>query len=301
MLNIGNKKYRNMQEQVGWNSERIDKILEFLDGVNLSDNVVVINDMSQILTPEELEVVNKTVSFLVYDGSLYIKKSQDASEAKFDIVFTISGSSVISFNSKEIIVTLSNGALGIVVAAYSVYSVSQIDSLLSAKASISYVDAQLALKASLSGANFTGAITAPSIIQSNEGYQSSSTVPSTKVTVTYKGVVQTGNKVTLVIAGSIATGDDGVATYTNLNLGGFIIPSAVGEKLYPIFDSYLSFSNVDGFQNASTTYGLSGIVVKDSNSILRFILSTRATALPANKTVYFRQEVTFLLSNNLAQ
>ena len=44
MLSIGNKKYRNLQEQVSFNSEQIDKIFETLDGLNVQDNVVYVSN-----------------------------------------------------------------------------------------------------------------------------------------------------------------------------------------------------------------------------------------------------------------
>lgn len=166
MLVIGNKKYRNLQEQVGWNTEQINKIFEFLDGINVSDNVVVVLDISTPLTAEELEIVNREVAFIVYNGELYFKRNQDSSYIYFDVVFSVSGSTVITLASSKISVTKSNGALGITNSSSNVYSKTQVDTLLSSKADISYVDAQLALKANLSGADFTGAVTAPTFKQS---------------------------------------------------------------------------------------------------------------------------------------
>ena len=87
MLVIGNKKYRNLQEQVGWNTEQIDKIFDFLDGINVSDNVVVVLDISTPLTTEQLEIVNREVAFIVYNGELYFKRNQDSSYIYFDIIF----------------------------------------------------------------------------------------------------------------------------------------------------------------------------------------------------------------------
>ena len=164
MLSIGNKKYRNLQEQVGFNTEQIEKIFDVLDGLAVTDNVVAIADLSDNLNADQLEIVQKSVAFLVYAGQLYIKKSEDASNAYFDIVFTISSSGgVISFNSKEIEVDLSTGALSQTTSTNSTYSSSQIDTLVGAKADTTYVDTQLALKADLSGATFTGNVVLPSI------------------------------------------------------------------------------------------------------------------------------------------
>ena len=175
-LNIGDKTYRNMQEQVAYNSEQIKKIFETLDGLNVQDNVIVVPDMSYILSQEELEIVNKEVAFIVYNNQLYIKKTQSASSAYFDIVFTITSGAAITFNSKEIEVTLSNGALGLTTLTESTYSTTQIDNKVSPKADKTYVDAQLALKADLAGADFTGAVTAPTFEQSQANWSANVSV-----------------------------------------------------------------------------------------------------------------------------
>ncbi len=306
MLSIGNKKYRNLQEQVGYNTQQIEKIFEILDGLNVQDNVVIVPDMSYILSEEELEIVNKEVAFIVYDNQLYIKKGQDASLAYFDIVFTISGSTtVISFNSKEIQVTLSNGALGIVVSSASTYNQTQIDSLLSAKASITYVDSQLAsglaLKANLSGANFTGAITGPSIVENMSGYSFTKNASDTdkELDYLYAGVVKNGNKLTFVIFVKVTRkASIGV---NSISLGSFTIPSAVGQNLHPYQGNWLNVLNVF----ASDTY-VSGVevpvlVTKGSNTSVSAQLNLVNTKLTQDTVYLVRLEQTFLLSDNLAQ
>ena len=151
---------RNLQEQVGWNAEQIDKIFSILDGLNVQDNLVVVPDMSYVMTDADLDIVRREVAFIAYNGSLYIKKSMDSSEAKFDMIFTISGGTSITFSTSEITVTLANGALGITNATYNAYSASQ-------------TDTKLATKANLSGADFTGAVSAPTLDQSSPNYTTS--------------------------------------------------------------------------------------------------------------------------------
>ena len=55
MLNIGSKIYRNLPEQVAENMKQIGKIWEKLDGLDVYDNVIIIEDLDP-LTPEQLEI-----------------------------------------------------------------------------------------------------------------------------------------------------------------------------------------------------------------------------------------------------
>lgn len=303
MLVIGNKKYRNLQEQVGWNTEQIDKIFEFLDGINVSDNVVVVGDISTPLTTEELEIVNREVAFIVYNGELYFKRNQDSSYIYFDIIFLVTSGIVITLTSSEIAVTKSNGALGITNSTDHVYSKTEVDSLLSAKADLTYLNLQLALKADLSGANFTGNITAPSIIENMTGYSFLKTTSADlTITYSYAGVVKNGNKITFAIAGIINF--SAIPDLDLAQLGRFQIPSSVGAKLFPF-----SLSGVDALSNSRLelatnyyTYKVAPLlVVKNSNTeIAARIYALSGLSLSLNTNYYFRFESTFLLSDNLA-
>ena len=161
---------RNLQEQVGYNAEQIEKIFSVLDGLNVQDNTIVVDDISETLSAEEIEIARMPVAFMVYNGNLYLKKSETASEAKFDIVFTIAGSTTITFSTSEITVTLANGALGISNTTYGTYSATQIDTLVNAKADTTYVDTELAKCAKLTGADFTGAVKALTLEQTQANY-----------------------------------------------------------------------------------------------------------------------------------
>lgn len=110
-LNIGNKVYRNLQEQVGFNSEQIDKIFSILDGIDYEDNVVVINDISTPLTIEELEIVNRPYSFLVYQDRIYFKKGADTDYIYFDSVLKIENADVIQLKDFGIKVDIRSGEL----------------------------------------------------------------------------------------------------------------------------------------------------------------------------------------------
>lgn len=156
----------NLPEQVAKNAADIKKIAAILDGLNIQDNLVAIADISQNLTSAELDIVEKPVAFLYYSDQLYIKRNEVGGSAYFDVIFSITGSTVISFTSKQIEVVLSTGGLVLTTSTYSTYSKTELDTQLGLKAATTYVDAQLALKANLSGADFTGNITAPKISQS---------------------------------------------------------------------------------------------------------------------------------------
>ena len=159
----------SMPEQVQQNKDDIENIYKIIDGLDSLDNVVEVPNMSYILTAQELEAIQQPVAFILYNNQVYLKKKIESGIAYFDVVFSITAGTTITFNSSEIQVSLSNGALSLVNNTSQTYSKTQID----LKADITYVDAQLALKANLSGANFSGAVSAPTLKQSNANWASS--------------------------------------------------------------------------------------------------------------------------------
>lgn len=299
MLAIGNKKYRNLQEQVGWNTEQIEKIFEFLDGINVSDNVVVVGDISTPLTTEQLEIVNREVAFIVYNGELYFKRNQDSFYIYFDIIFQVTSGTIITLTSSEIAVTKSNGALGITNSTDYVYSKTQVDSLLSAKADLTYLSAQLALKADLTGANFTGAITSPSIIEDmGPQYYISTTGKNAAIDLVYCGVCKNGNKITFVVAGTI-TPSANITSPTSMYGIYFYMPASVGSKLFPMLSSQvLDYKDMELFVNDYSNIQCKSVVYKRSDQHIQTLYTV--DGLTGGVSYAFRQEVTFLLSDNLA-
>ena len=294
---------RSLPEQVAENAKNIKTILEILDGLNIQDNLVVIADISQILTRSELDIVERPVAFLYYGDQLYIKKNEVGGSAFFDVIFSISGSTVISFASKEIEVNLSTGALSLTTSTVSTYSKSELDTLLSAKSDITYVDAQLAGKADLSGANFTGAITAPSIIENMSGYSvvfPKISVFQTSTQEAYCGICKNGNKITFAVSGQI-TPSENISSGSDMTLCSFTIPSAVGEKLIPFAGGQrLSYKSVKCFYSSTNSVEITFIMTKTSNT--SFYITCITTSTLSDSNVYsFRYEETFLLSENLAE
>lgn len=129
-LNIGNKVYRNLQEQVGFNSKQIDKIFEILNGFEYVDHVVFIDDISTPLDEEQMEIVNNPVSFLVYQDKLYFKDSADEEKYIFSAVINISGTSIITINEYQITVKFSNGEMQFLNKTSQVYSSEETDTKL---------------------------------------------------------------------------------------------------------------------------------------------------------------------------
>ena len=148
--------------------------------------------------------------------------------------------------------------------------------------------------------NATGSISAPSIIETMNGY---SFTAQTGWTGVYVGVVKNGNKITFAIFGNMSF-DESVPS--SIRLGDFVIPSAIGSNLYPYIVSgsdVLSQKNFELFENTNTNQiGLpvAFLTTKTSNTGVRVyvILETQAS-LTTGKTYNFRYEVTFLLSENL--
>ena len=308
MIKIDGVAKRNLQEQVGYNSEQIDKIFEILDGLNVQDNLIKLSTSSGTLTAEEMNVVSKDVAFIIYNYNLYIKTTTSATEYTFKQV-ALSASDQGTYNilqSFRIIITRANGAyLYSSNTVLSLYNKSEMDSLLSGKANNgdSYTkaeaDALLALKASLSGADFTGAITSPSITETNSGY---SFVKSSRTDIewVYVGAVKTGNKLTLVIFGNITPTSD--MSETNIELGTFYLPADVKNKIYWYTSGSLTYVTAQGAVKLFTAVNtaVDGLfffrVGADGAQTVRFYNKSSLT----NGTKYhFRIEQTYLLSDSL--
>lgn len=158
MLSIGNKKYRNLQEQVGYNTECIQKLAEAIDGITLEDKLVIIANDSGTFTEKDMTVLNGPLAFISDGSKVWLKQSETASEFVFkaiDIVATEVGGTHYNIGGSKIVVTRATRAYATSDdAIITTYDKTQLDSL-------------LAVKADLSGANFTGDVTAPKLAQSN--------------------------------------------------------------------------------------------------------------------------------------
>lgn len=296
---ITDPKKLSMPQQVQKNKEDIEDIRKIIDGLDVEDNVVVVNDISQILTAEELEAIKQPVAFIVYNNRLYLKSGESGFSAYFDVVFSITPpGTAITFASSRITANLSNGGLSVVDSSVNAYSVSQIDNLLSAKANITYVDNNFL---ALTGGTLTGPFSAPEIVEIMSGYSFSypSNTLTALITYGYAGVVKNGNKITFVIAGNLTTGASDLYEETKV-IGNFAIPRSVGENIYPINGEHVAYIRVSLAKDYTNFKNASIIPAKFSNTSLGFYLSI-TEALQTNTNYYFRFEFTLLLSDNLTQ
>ena len=289
MLSIGNKKYRNLQEQVGYNTECIQELAEAIDGITLEDKLVIIANDSGTFTEKDMTVLNGPLAFISDGSKVWLKQSETASEFVFkaiDIVATEVGGTHYNVGGSKIVVTRATRA----------YATS--DDVIITTYDKTQMDALLSGKADLSGANFTGAITGPSIIEDMIGYSFTPSL-NTAVHYNYVGVCKNGNKITFAVAGYIES-DSGINAYTTISLGQFNIPSAVGQKLFANGLSYLDIKKQLVFSSLYATKDLIFLFQKNTNINVEPQITTASVSLDANTKYYFRDEVTFLLSDNLA-
>lgn len=116
----------------------------------------------------------------------------------------------------------------------------------------------------------------------------------------YAGVVKNGNKLSLVWAVNITKLD---ASVSGINLGYFVLPSAVANKLYPTAVGqypFLDNKKIGIFASQISSQDVYVYCEKTQDVNARAVM-TDLSSLPANTKYYCRYEVTFLLSDNLAQ
>lgn len=143
-----------------------------------------------------------------------------------------------------------------------------------------------------------GLITGGEIVEKMSGYSfTPHTTDKGTFTHVYAGVVKNGNRLTLVNAFSFTKADGATGTVQS---GRFIIPSAIVAKIY----AFIGANLVDARKISVTPDGQSfvDIISKwakyDSVSLYSVI---DPAPLTAGVEYYIRQEITILLSNNLAE
>lgn len=309
MLSIGNKKYRNLQEQVGYNTECIKKLDEYLDGIKVEDKLVVIESDSGTFTDEELVTLSGPLAFISNGSRVWMKDSETLVEFVFkaiDIKANVVGNAYFSIGGSKIVVNRETGAYNTSFdTIITTYSKDQIDSIvaniMAIKADKSELTSGLALKANVSGQAFTGAITAPSIIEDMVGY-SKDKPDMPDFTTLYMGAVKNGNKLTLVWFISLTATQTG---YSGEILPGIRVPKSLDSALVPF-----SLSGLDNLLDNKTVplYSAYNQKVDSTMMIQKYTASLYlniqpriyVSGLTVNTTYLFRIEETFLLSDNLA-
>ena len=151
----------------------------------------------------------------------------------------------------------------------------------------------------------SGSITGDEIIENMSGYSlTKQTTAGVTKDWTYAGAVKNGNKLTFAVAIEIKRSSDFTNDYMGLCL--FNIPSSVGQKIYPStlagLNNGLSIININAWSaftaNAKT---LRVAITKSSNTAIDIQVLAGLQSLTAETTYYARFEVTFLLSENLAE
>lgn len=288
-IELNKKVYRNLPEQVAENANQIEKIKEFLDGISVEDNVVVIDDISQVLTNEELKIVKREIAFLVYNNTVYIKKNQDSAHAYFDKIFTISQDTDITFSTSEIQVTLANGALGTSDSTILTYSTTQIDNKLSDKADKTYVDTQLTYKVDKTSVPMENIKDSAGNSRFVEGNITPQTISG--VSFTYAKWSLSGTHLMIVLAGTLENG----AVLSNVNWANIVIPQWIHDKIYPVFAiSAIEIKAVTARDNAYNSQSLSFLIGKATGHSL-YINQTANLTLTSEK--YFRLVFDLLIDN----
>ena len=112
----------------------------------------------------------------------------------------------------------------------------------------------------------------------------------------YVGACKNGNKLTLVISIKLNRNDTVSATF---NIGKFIVPQEVYDKLYPQYSTNLSIKKVNINANSWTGVDLFFSANKENNKIRISVDNSGISSMTVNTDYYARYEITFLLSDNL--
>ena len=146
----------------------------------------------------------------------------------------------------------------------------------------------------------TGSITGDEIIENMTGYTFSRYGSGlTNWTPIYVGVCKNGNKITFVIFGSY-----NAASPSAQALCKFDIPTDIASKLYPYelgTDTDVLDTKVVSFFSGLTTFKSAIVEVEKHPTLPELSFALRPIDLVASTDYYFRTEITFLLSDNLAE
>ena len=153
----------------------------------------------------------------------------------------------------------------------------------------------------LNSLDATGLITGGELIEKMSGYSfapNTSELSDDGVTLSYVGVVKTGNKITFVIAGTFSP-TTGVPAHLNPQLGDFTIPQSVYDKLYPDSNGVIDNQTLNFSDTASSYVSKTFTCQKHTNNRVRYNLRNMSSGFEDDKTYSFRISSTFLLSENL--
>ena len=151
----------------------------------------------------------------------------------------------------------------------------------------------------LSAENITG----DSIIENMEGYLFNAvTSEHATIDIKYAGCVKSGNEIKFVLFGSIINLD---GSYAKIDLARFTLPQEVYDKLYPFtlspLNNVLDLRMITCIRDYTISHNVDILFNTEKTTNNRIAISTYISPLSQNLEYIFRYEVSFLLSENLAQ
>lgn len=150
---------RTLPEQVGFNSKKIYEIIKWINDSGFIDKVLNLSDPSGTLTESQYAIVDLSPSYIVYGGKVFVKSLEDSDNIDFFKVGTdmSESDSIIASAERVRVVKATKAYQYSVVQLFESYNKTQLDNL-------------LAEKADLSGAEFTGAVKAPTLEQTTANW-----------------------------------------------------------------------------------------------------------------------------------
>lgn len=284
MLSIGNKKYRNLQEQVGYNTKCIQELAEAIDGITLEDKLVIIANDSGTFTDEEMTVLNGPLAFISDGSKVWLKQSETPTEFVFkaiDIVATEVGGTHYNVGGSKIVVTRATRAYvtsdDVII---TTYDKTQIDSI------VSGINSTKADKTNIPFENIKDEHGKNRFVEGNVTLNAIS-----GVTQTYGKWSLSGSHLMIVIAGSM---EANTAIAGDTYMCPINVPQWVIDKLYPIRASYICF--IDGVvSNTDWSFTTIPVGLQKSTSDLRLYKVGSTTFTKANS---FRITIDLLVDND---
>ena len=301
-VNIGNRTFMNLQEAVGWllenNSLPFQSTANYVGGVEIAMSTLINPSPAKVRVGSIIFFADSKVSTVVGVTSNSFIVSDQYNDLVDDVVYV---SNVAINASGHLIVTLSNGNN---IDAGLIKQVTGFSINTSQHLIVTYNDGTTTdLGAIFNGnVNISGNFTADSIIENMSGYSFYfSQTANWDYEPIYAGVVKNGNKLTMVVA-CYLTKREGALNYS-INLGYFVVPSAVGARLFPAqigAYSFLDVKKLTAFQTQTVAVDILAYLSKSSETTLSATIAM-ATNMVQDTKYYVRYEITMLLSDNLAQ
>ena len=300
MLQINGKTFMNLQEAVQWLLD--NNALPFQSSANYIANTEI--GMGTIVNPSPAKVrIGSLIFFADSKVSTVIGLTENGfivSDQYNNLVDDIAYVTNVAINaSGHLITTLSDGQTidAGIIKQVSGFSINASQHLI-----VSFNDGTSTdLGAIFTGnVNIAGNLTADSIIENMSGYTASVNDSLSGVTIdnVYQGACKNGNKLTFVCAVKItrtgATDSGRIVSY--------VIPSAIGAKLYPVNiagTDVLDVKIVNAYNTYNTSTDLSALIEKNNNTTIS-VYMYGFTGLTQNTEYYVRYEATFLLNDDIS-